>query len=64
MKLVGRIVSYIFLVIVALLSLVFAFVELRSLFAGDFTLFNFALFYKKSATLFRCEKGILDPWKS
>ncbi len=40
MKLVGRIVSYIFLVIVALLSLVFAFVELRSLFAGDFTLFN------------------------
>ena len=40
MKLVGRIVSYFFLVVVALLSLVFAFVELRSLFAGDFTLFN------------------------
>ena len=40
MKLVGRIISYFFLVIVALISLVFAFVELRSLFAGDFTLFN------------------------
>lgn len=40
MKLVGRIISYFFLVVVALLSLVFAFVELRSLFAGDFTLFN------------------------
>ena len=40
MKLVGRIVSYFFLIVVALLSLVFAFVELRSLFAGDFSLFN------------------------
>ena len=40
MKLVGSIVSYLFLIVVALLSLVFAFVELRSLFAGDFTLFN------------------------
>ncbi len=40
MKLVGRIVSYFFLVVVALLSIVFAFVELRSLFAGDFALFN------------------------
>ena len=30
----------------------------------DFTLFNFTLFYKnKSTTLFRCEKGILDPTK-
>ena len=40
MKLVGRIISYFFLIVVALLSLVFAFVELRSLFAGDFSLFN------------------------
>ena len=40
MKLVGRIISYFFLIVVALLSLVFAFVELRSLFAGDFLLFN------------------------
>ena len=40
MKVVGRIVSYFFLIVVALLSLVFAFVELRSLFAGDFALFN------------------------
>ena len=40
MKLVGRIISYFFLIVVALLSLVFAFVELRSLLAGDFTLFN------------------------
>ena len=40
MKLVGRIVAYFFLVVVALVSLVFAFVELRSLFAGDFILFN------------------------
>lgn len=40
MKLVGRIISYFFLIVVALLSLVFAFVELRSLFAGDFALFN------------------------
>ena len=40
MKLVGRIVSYTFLILVALVSLVFAFVELRSLFAGDFLLMN------------------------
>ena len=40
MKLVGRIISYFFLIVVVLLSLVFAFVELRSLFAGDFALFN------------------------
>lgn len=40
MRLVGRIVSYIFLSLVGIVSLVFAFIELRCLFAGDFLLMN------------------------
>ena len=40
MKLVGRIVSFFFLSISILVALVFAFIELRALFAGDFLLMN------------------------
>lgn len=40
MKLVGRIITDILLAIACLVALVFAFVELRSLFAGDFLLMN------------------------
>lgn len=40
MKKVGRIVTDVLLIIAALISLVFAFVELRCLFAGDFLLMN------------------------
>ena len=40
MKLVGRIASYFFLAVSFLLAIVFAFVELRCLFAGDFLLMN------------------------
>lgn len=40
MKLVGRIISNILLVITALIALVFAFIELRSLFACDFLFMN------------------------
>ena len=40
MRHVGRIVSYLFLSITALIALVFAFIELRSLLAGDFLLMN------------------------
>ena len=40
MRLVGRIVSYIFLSLVGIVSLVFAFIELRCLSAGDFLLMN------------------------
>ena len=40
MKLVRRIISCFFLALGALIALVFAFVELRALFAGDFLLMN------------------------
>ena len=40
MKLVGRIITDVLLVIACLVAMVFAFVELRSLFAGDFLLMN------------------------
>lgn len=40
MKLAGRIICSILLVLASLLSLIFAFVELRSMFATDFVLFN------------------------
>ena len=40
MRLVGRIFSIFFLVIASLLALVFAFIEIRSLVAGDFLLMN------------------------
>ena len=40
MRQAGKILSYIGLGLVVLIGLVFAFIELRSLFAGDFSLFN------------------------
>lgn len=40
MRLVGRIISNILLVITAVIALVFAFIELRSLFACDFLFMN------------------------
>ena len=40
MRLVGRIFSIFFLIIASLLALVFAFIEIRSLVAGDFLLMN------------------------
>ena len=40
MKLVGKLFSYVGLVLASIIGLVFAFIELRSLFAGDFTLMN------------------------
>lgn len=40
MKVVGRIICSVLLVISILFSIVFAFIELRSLFAHDYSLFN------------------------
>ncbi len=40
MKLVGRIINFVLLGITILLSIVLAFIELRSLFAGDYSLLN------------------------
>jgi len=40
MKIVGRIICSLLLVLCSLVSFVFVFIELRSLFAGDFLLFN------------------------
>lgn len=40
MKLVARIINIVLLSITIILSIVLAFIELRSLFAGDYSLFN------------------------
>ena len=40
MKLAGKILSYVGLTLCTIVGVAFAFIELRSLFAGDFTLFN------------------------
>ena len=40
MKLVGRIINIVLLGITIILSIVFSFIELRSLIAGDYSLFN------------------------
>ena len=45
MKLVGRIIASFFLVLSGLLSLVFAFIEIRFIFAGDFLLMNTPALY-------------------